>query len=278
MGIKILPALSARAFYRLAKASSKATAIFNEVAAPMLSPDPSRFGYPGSTTQFGYYPGAARLAPDEIILVSEVLKDHRIEPENTRMTKVADTNHERVIRVLQASTDNRLLETWDDVDGLGTSVRLEGGDHAEELSKICASLLEAREYCANEKQTSIIDLYIDNFRTGSLTKQWVTDKAPRIETIFGFVGPYDDPHGDRAEWESTVCISDPIDSLSFKNLVEKSDDFIRLLPWAVLGLNAGKGPFEKETFEAPDFASVHGMHFMVFLGWLLALTVFMYQL
>lgn len=72
--------------------------------------------------------------------------------------------------------------------------------------------------------------------------------------------PYRDPHGARAEWQSVVCISDTVESLSFKRLVDESDDFIRLLSWAVPELNAVKGPFEKkERFEAPAFASVHGM-------------------
>lgn len=107
----------------------------------------------------------------------------------------------------------------------------------------------------------------------------MTDKSPSIETIFGFVEPYRDPHGVRAEWESVECILDPIESLSFKRLVDESDDFIRLLPWAVPELNAGKGPFEKERFEAPDFASIHGKQQQLSRCLLLILTgLFMHQL
>ncbi|KAL4782554.1 peptidase family M49-domain-containing protein [Aspergillus varians] len=31
------------------------------------------------------------------------------------------------------------------------------------------------------------------------------------------------------------------------------------MPWAVPGLNNGKGPFEKDLSEAPDFVSVHAL-------------------
>lgn len=151
-GNKIVPAISAKAFYKLTKASPNATAILNTVAAPMLSTLASSLGYPGDTKQANYYPGPARLTRDKITLVSKALEAHNIEPENTRVTKAADIDHELVIRVLQASTNSEFLEEWGDVDEVGTSLRLEGGDHAEELSRICASLLEAREYCANEKE------------------------------------------------------------------------------------------------------------------------------
>lgn len=87
---------------------------------------------------------------------------------------------------------------------------------------------------------------------------WVTDKSLAVETVFGFVEPYRDPHGVRGEWEAIVCIYDPVESARLKRLVEKSDTFSRLMPWAVPGVNNGKGPSEKEFFEEPDFTSVHG--------------------
>jgi dipeptidyl-peptidase-3 len=85
------------------------------------------------------------------------------------------------------------------------------------------------------------------------------DRPPVVETVFGFVEPYRDPHGVRGEWEAIVCISDQVESTSLKELATKSDSFIRLMPWAVPKSNGGKGPFEKELFEAPDFVSVHGV-------------------
>ena len=230
----------------------------------MLSPTPSSFGYPSDNMQANYYPGDDRITRDEIALVSKVLEAQNIEPENTRVLKTT-TADKCVLHVLQASTTTECLREWEDVDGVGTAVRLESGDHAEEMSKICASLLKAKEFCENETQAKIIDHYISSFQSGSLIsyrdsqKLWVTDKSPSIEIIIGFVEPYRDPHGVRGEWESIVCISDPVESSRLKHFVDKSDAFIRALPWAVPGVNAGKGPFEKDLFEPPDFASVHGL-------------------
>lgn len=197
----------------------------------MLSGLPSSLGYPEDSTQANYYPGNERLTRDEIAYVYKILEMHNIEPENTRVTKTTAIG-KKTLHVLQASVNSGCLEEWKDVD---------------------------------EKQVAIIDCYIDSFRSGSLTayresqKLWVTDKSPILETILGFVEPYRDPHGVRGEWESIVCISDPIETSRLKRLVDKSDTFIRLLSWAVPELNAGKGPFEKDLFEAPDFASVHGL-------------------
>lgn len=134
------------------------------------------------------------------------------------------------------------------------------------MSKIYESLVRAQEFASNETQVKVIDHYIESFRTGSLEafresqKEWVKDKSPVVEAILGFVEPYRDPHGVRGEWEGIICISDPIESMRLNQLVQRSDTFIRLMPWAVPGSNDGKGPFEKELFEAPDFISVHGQY------------------
>lgn len=89
-------------------------------------------------------------------------------------------------------------------------------------------------------------------------KTWVTDISPRVENILGFVEPYRDPYGVRAEWEGVICISDPDETSRLKELVDNSTRFIRMLPWAVPGENDGKGPFEANCFQAPNFTIVHG--------------------
>jgi dipeptidyl-peptidase-3 len=231
----------------------------------MLSTAPSSFGYPGDNSQANYYLGD-RITRDDLTLIAKVMEAHDIEPENTRVLKSKGEGSQQIFDVLQASTVLRCLARWDDVDDVGTVIRVCGGDHRDEMAKICGCLLQAKKYVANRKQSQIIDHYLTSFLTGCLDafresqKVWVTDKSPVIESIFGFVEPYRDPHGVRGEWESIVCISDPVESASLKQLVEKSDTFIRVLPWAVPEINNGKGPFEKELFEAPDFASVHGQY------------------
>lgn len=262
-GNKILPRLSAETLSRLVKSQPKAAAILDELAESIISTAPSSFGFPSKTAQANYYPGSTPVTRDEVTLVSQTLEAHGIELENTRVQKTVEGGR-RTLHVLQASTIAGVIQEWEDVDGHGTIVRVEGGDHVEELSKICASLLTAKEYSDNKTQAKTIDKYVDSFRSGSLLayrdsqKLWVTDKSPAVETFIGFVEPYRDPHGVRGEWQGIVCISDPIESLHLKQLVEKSDTFICLLPWAVPESNGGKGPFEKDLFHPPDFASVHG--------------------
>lgn len=262
-GNKILPRLSAETLCRLVKSRRKAAAILDKLAGCITSKLPSNHGFPSQTTQSNYYPGSIPVTRDEATLVSQILEAYGLEPENTRLQKTVEGGR-CILHVLQASTVRDVILEWQNVDGHGTAVRVERGDHAEELSKICISLLTAREYSADNTQAKTIDKYVESFRYGSLLayrdsqKLWVTDKSPTIETFIGFVEPYRDPHGVRGEWQGIVCISDPIENLRLKQLVDNSDTFICLLPWAVPGLNGGKGPFEKDLFNPPDFASVHG--------------------
>jgi dipeptidyl-peptidase III len=86
----------------------------------------------------------------------------------------------------------------------------------------------------------------------------VTDVSARVENLIGFIEPYRDPAGIRSEWEAMIGIADPDETSRLKHFVESSTVIIRQLPWAVEGVNDGKGPFEKSLFEAPDFTSVHG--------------------
>ncbi|KAM5379360.1 hypothetical protein ACJZ2D_004058 [Fusarium nematophilum] len=135
---------------------------------------------------------------------------------------------------------------WTNGDQASSVVRVMGGDHADEMVKICESLLAAREYAENETQARVIDHYVESFKTGSLEafresqKAWVSDKSPIVENILGFVEHTETPMGS-------------------EKFVESSTSFIRLLPWAVPGVNDGKGPFEKDLFEAPDFTSLHAL-------------------
>ena len=55
-----------------------------------------------------------------------------------------------------------------------------------------------------------------------------------------------------------IGIADADEIKKLQTFVDSSATFIRQLPWAVEGVNDGKGPYEKSLFEAPDFTSVHG--------------------
>src|SRR5437773_5442191 len=90
-------------------------------------------------------------------------------------------------------------------------------------------------------------------------KIWVEDMKPAIESILGFVETYRDPFGVRAEFEDMVGIVDTEETKVLTALTENSAAFIRRLPWAEgYTENDGKGPFETDLFDPPDFTSLHG--------------------
>jgi dipeptidyl-peptidase-3 len=143
-------------------------------------------------------------------------------------------------------------------------VRLIRGDHAEELTNFCACLAEAAKFAASPRQRTIISKYCESFKSGDLhvyresQREWIADRAPRVENIFGFVEPYRDPQGIRAEWEALVAIPNAEETVLLTRLVKNSKTFIRRFPWAKGATeNDGQGPFEKEAFDPPDFSSIH---------------------
>jgi dipeptidyl-peptidase-3 len=190
-----------------------------------------------------------------------MMNEKSIGPENTRVRKVLKDG-KPVLQLLQASADTDPLNNGD--NELADGIFLVQGDHSEELAKICSDLEMAKQYAGNDKQTEFLTFYIEYFCTGSLEafqesqKAWVTDVSARVENIMGFIEPYRDPAGIRSEWEAMVGIADLDEVKKLKAFVNSSATFIRQLPWAVEGVNDGKGHFEKSLFEAPDFTSVHG--------------------
>ena len=230
----------------------------------MFSSRPSSLGFPGPETQSAYYPGTLPMTPDEIAMVSRTAEEKGILPENTRIEKAVEGGN-TIYKLLQASVTGAA----DPKDSFPSSqlngpIVLVNGDHADELSAVCKSLERASAYAANATQKQFIDQYRESFQTGDLEqykdsqRTWVKDTGPVVENIFGFVEPYRDPFGIRAEFEGIVAIADPEETKVLLQLVTKSPDLIRFLPWAEgHSENNGKGPFEKSLFEPPDFSSIH---------------------
>ncbi|KAI1479743.1 peptidase family M49-domain-containing protein [Daldinia eschscholtzii] len=256
---KFVPRVSPGTMEKLASRSSRLSNLYESIRDSIVSVPPFTLGYPGPLAQSSYYPGVL-ITKEEIALVSRHMSDHSILPENTRVRKVGDSSFE----VLQASTVSpdqaKSLDTADSP----ISVRLVPGDHAADLENVCGNLEKAAEYAANEIQRKFLTEYIQSFRTGDLEayrdsqRTWVIDKAPKVENIFGFVEPYRDPAGVRAEFEGLVAIADADETKLLLKLVENSDKFIRRLPWASAE-NNGKGLFEKSLFDPPDFSSIHAL-------------------
>ncbi|KAH8695781.1 dipeptidyl peptidase III [Phaeosphaeriaceae sp. PMI808] len=237
---KFVPNLDEETLLKIASISPKTGENLQKFIKPLLSTPPYSLGMPGQNAQSGYYPGSEPISEDEISKVSEAMAKWSIGPENTR----------RIPK--------------DQIE-LADGVVLVRGDHAEELKKVCAALEKAKQYASNSKQEQYLTHYIECFSYGNLEafrksmKAWVTDVSARVENLIGFIEPYRDPAGIRSEWEAMIGIADLEETSRLKRFVDSFTVFIRQLPWAVPDVNNGKGPFEKNLFEAPDFTSVHAI-------------------
>ena len=264
---KFVPCLPAEALKKIADRSPRLTELFHNVSEEINSIPPFCLGYHTETSQSSYYLGTIKPTKEEIALISRVLEERLIYPENTRIRKIVSpriTTFEVLVASIEKNNDMKDVPLTDS----GAVIKFVFGDHANELTKICSSLHQAISYTSNEKQKIYLSQLIKSFKYGSLDDYraaqyaWIGDKSPRVENIFGFVEPYRDPHGIRAEFESLVAINDPEETDMLCKLVERSSTFIRRLPWARAEEheNDGKGPFEKESFDPPDFSSINGNH------------------
>ncbi|KAL9078491.1 MAG: hypothetical protein Q9157_002579 [Trypethelium eluteriae] len=262
---KFVPNLGLEALDRLASKSPEASKLFAKIAGPMMSIPPFNLEYPSDLTQSAYYPGPNTMNEHEIAVVSEAMEQRLIFPENTRIRKEIHSSHSKIFEVLQASVvkDDSALQLPSTIPN--SILKLVRGDHAEELEGVCVSFEQAIQYAANDLQKEYLFLCLQSFRSGNLEtyrdsqRAWVQDKMPRVESIFGFVEPYRDPYGTRAEFEGLVAILDKEETKALTRLVEHGDTFIRRLPWANGSENNGKGPFEKALFQPPDFTSIHAL-------------------
>ncbi|KAI9846535.1 MAG: hypothetical protein M1837_003956 [Sclerophora amabilis] len=260
---KFNPKVTTEFLEKVSSVSLVASELHKQFAEVIVGQTPSSLGFPSDVAQSSYYPGTSRMSREEIAEVSRILENNSIHPENTRILKFMERG---VVTydVLQGSIE--LDSQPRDLD-LGR-VRLVRGDHAKELELICDSLEEAREYAANRPQKKFTAEYQRSFRSGDIEaykesqKTWVKDFQPAVETIFGFVEPYRDPFGVRAEFEGLVAVVHKEETKMLETLVENSSKFIQRLPWAEnMTENDGKGPFEKASFENPDFTSLHNTGF-----------------
>jgi dipeptidyl-peptidase-3 len=266
---KFLPGVTAEFLDKIvAKSSAHARALLKECIDKMLAPTPRSLGFPDANKQSAYYEGP--VSSDEVKEIDTLLGNMGIGTENTRICKstvgpVGDDTHSeyRVIQASIAPVHSRKLD--DTVSGFAVS--LATGAYSDLLIRVCAPLLAAKAYASSQSQKCAIDSYIQHFKTGDIDhfkeaqKHWVKDRAPTVESLFGFVEQYRDPAGTRAEFEALVGLKDVAATEKFTRLVNQSHEFITELPWVTHGSGADRfGPFESARFEAPDFTSLHGMY------------------
>lgn len=196
-------------------------------------------------------------------MISKLMEDQSILPENTRL-KAYQNSNTRCYDIMQASVaeDKVALEGFGGSGASDKKVFLVKGDHKEELKRVCDCLQQAIPYASNAAQVEMLRQIIDSFQTGSLEayreslRIWVNDKAPSVETVIGFVEPYRDPLGVRAEFEGIVGIPDAAETKILNTLATKANQLVYKLPW-VENTGDSKGPYEKGLFEPPDFSSIN---------------------
>ncbi|KAH9909743.1 dipeptidyl peptidase III [Xylariomycetidae sp. FL2044] len=257
---KFVPNMKPDALRILATHSPQLESLYDNIKDSIFSLPPFSLGFPNDTAQSSYYTCASQpITKEEIDLVSQHMDTHSVFPENTRISKLKAGT----VDILQASVEPGGYVLPQLHTG-SLHIRFLKGDHSEELKLVCSYLEKAVTSAANDTQRKFLAQYIESFQTGGLDvyrdslRTWVTDKAPKIENIFGFVEPYRDPQGIRAEFEGIVAIADAKETKLLSHLVDNSDKFIRRLPWASPE-NDGKGIFEKSLFEPPDFSSIHAL-------------------
>jgi len=230
----------------------------------LYSRRPSSLGFPSEVAQSAYYPGDIPITRQEVERVSRILEKEGVYPENTRVRKSSD-NGQIVYRVLQASTKTKFSggHRRIKIPGSSEDIIVIQGDHAKELTLVCECLERAREYTTSSQQKAVIDQYLETFNTGDVEafkesqRLWFKDLQPTVENAFGFVEPYRDPHGTRAEFEGIVAFVNTNETKVLTKLVNSSAEYIRKLPWTEdVTENDGKGQFEKELFDPPDFTSL----------------------
>lgn len=250
-----MPSISKEALGKLAMVSDKIKELWRSIESPMYAWPPYRLGFPSDTMQSTYYPDSEPLTEVESELIQSTLAQNSIWPENIRIQK--KTVGGRVsIQLLQASEEfdpePRALESSDD----NISLVIRRGDLDQQLWMVCRSLNQATRFVANFIQQRMLYLCQKGIESGDLNlyreslKLWLHDRFPRIEQVFGFVEPYRDPAGIKAEFEGLVGIMDLQETQRVQNLLAKSGSIVRKLPWVLNTSDTEPfGPFEKVSFE-----------------------------
>jgi dipeptidyl-peptidase-3 len=269
---KFIPRIDAGTFAKVAEVTPEISHLWENTKDRIYSTKHSSLGYPSDFHLSAYY--SHDITKDEIGAVQSFLDLKEIRSENTRLEKKEEKTEDGpvVYELLVASADTIPSKEYK-IIGInsaveGATLKVVYGDHSSDLANVISYLKKAKEYSANQNQTSMIDSYVESFQTGSIgahkesQRHWVKDKSPGVETNIGFVESLRDPQGVRAEWDGLVAIVNKEKSKKFVEMVDRSTEFIVKLPWngIAAGFNDGeRGPFEAQKFVKPDYTSLEGM-------------------
>ncbi|KAF7589250.1 hypothetical protein BBP40_004546 [Aspergillus hancockii] len=125
----------------MANVSLEAAIALENITDSLLSIPPSSLVFPDQNNQSNYYPGEEQIIKGDVSAVAKVMERHSIESEHTLGRKIMDGTQFTFV-ILQAS---ELPATTIQMNGhdLDATIRVESGDHAKEVSMICAALAEA---------------------------------------------------------------------------------------------------------------------------------------
>ena len=273
---KFVPRLSPEAFEKLVSQDDKAKALFESTGGKnggifaSSNPGLMHLGFPDSGHLSTYYPDSPTITKSEIEIISTIMAEYKILPENTRLKKLRNGDFELLIASGISNPPEKDINATngqtqfhvpisDPNPERASTLHLVYGDHKEEMAKSALAIKKAAHYTANDTQKSMLDAYALSFGTGSLNAfrsaqtHWVKDLGPTVETNIGFVETYRDPAGIRAEWEGFVAMVNKERTAAFGRLVSAAPTLIPSLPWP--------SSFEKDTFQAPDFTSLEVLAF-----------------
>lgn len=220
-------------------------------------------GEKGITTYF-----SANCTDKDAELVNDFMQNKGLESYNARCFKIANKQNDSEgskniniyeIRLASVEINDNPNITLSEEVFKNARFKITRGDYSKLLIPVVDNIQKAKEYAANEIEKSMLNKYIQHFKTGSLqdhkdgSRLWIKDKGPVIETYIGFIETYRDPAGQRGEFEGFVAMVNKEMSKKFATLVSNAEKFIPKLPWA--------RDFEKDEFLRPDFTSLDVLTF-----------------
>ncbi|KAG5813677.1 hypothetical protein H9Q74_012556 [Fusarium xylarioides] len=261
---KFIPRISEQELEKLCTTTQDALKLLSRVRPFIFAETPKALGYPAEGGMSNYYPESPDLSREEIRAVQDAIGS-KLSPRNTRLQKIhTDSGVTYHLSVASAVEHPAKPDIQDLVLTDGSKVIVRYGDHADALSRMCASLTKAKDFAASEKQESYLSKLISFYQTGDIdthkeaSKDWLADETPCVETWSGFLEPGRDPSGVRCEFEALVAVQDKKWSAAFDQLSSRAEKFILQLPWSGLGPDGAElGPFENESIIKPNFVALN---------------------
>ncbi|RMZ14848.1 hypothetical protein D0864_00052 [Hortaea werneckii] len=271
---KFCPNVAPDTLRKLSSTSEAARKLMEKFESVILSPLPNMLGLPSPTAQSTYYQASSPITKHEVAEITEIAAQSGIYPENTRLVKNV-IGEKRRFDIVQASVEKdaaaKPISYIHD-----RQVRLVRGDHSSELQRICECLQKASRSTEHAAKKTYIAKLCRAFQTGDMEEYkdsqrvWVHDHLTTVETVFGFVEPYRDPCGTKAEYEGIVGIKNPEETAMLHRLCESADLFVKRLPWVESHRgDKSLGDFEESTVQRPGFVSIESLAYcssLVFPG------------